>query len=837
MTTFDHNQGFLRFTKDHAGILIVCGLFLIAGVLSLNRVLVYTPDSARYLAWSQSLGHFEGFRDNTTPEPSKFVVHAPLYSVLLAPTAWISTENVIPSKVITIFLGIALILTVYWWAKKRLGTSWAVLVGLLIAVNPAFFLYSTQVLSDVPFAVCVFLFFSITEREITVEKGEDSRLLALTAVVVCGLFMREVGLALVASATLVLLLKRYYKSALLILAVSAGFFALWYIRNDIIVAGIEHPSLQNTQLFFRHLFTPSDVSIVGEFLARLKTNAAIYGINVMQLPFVAETLLRGISTMAPSQFPISIVLEVMPYVYHALLILAAALVLVGVYAESGDRSRILVVAVFLAIYLVPILLYPINDARFMFPPLLLELYFIVAGFRFLVNRAAQYLRRPAFVPVFTTISFMVLLLPNFAWGITYVGNNWRYERSPLGFYNEMKSVQAYPALFARPIELAGNWIAEHTDSSAVVISRWKELGLFTHGRKVLDSDPQTRVDPFEDLLRDYHVKYIVTVISRGALREYEQIFAQASRYHFNLAYRYADLEIVKVEKGPANLNVGVTDRDSTEFGIQVRYARAIRELLQNKPLVCETMLKQLPLQTRTLYPVVLNLAVAKEFAGDLKVANTMFEQFHKIQQAGSIVQPAWYHLEIISRLRAAMNDPSGPQRAEELNAVAAYYWILGFRQESLLTMDKSIAADSVFFPSVIFRAVYSLLDGDTLRSAQFLKLARHIDPENELVQNLSKLLGNLKVLATQRDPNVDLALRLENVRLLRTMGLRENAIGEALSILADYPRDSQCLRLLVDLYYQKGRYAPALVYLKRLQSLHPSDDALRQELRNLENRW
>lgn len=830
-------QHALHFLREHAGILIVCILFLSLGVMSLNQVLVYTPDSARYLVWSESLAHFEGFLDDTTPEPSRYVVHAPLYSVLLAPTAWIDSENVLPAKLLTTCMGVVLLAIVYWWTRKRIGKWLAVLLCSVLAVHPAMVLYSTQVLSDVPFAICVILFLSFIEQEISVETGKGSHLLALAVTIVCGLFLREVGLALIASCTAILVLKKHYKEAFLVLAFSVAFFVLWYVRNEVLVAGVEHPPLQNTKLFFRHLFTSSDVSLLGEFEARLKTNATIYGINILQLPFMAEVILRGISTMTPDQFPIAVILRVMPFVYHPVLILSGLFLAVGLYDEYRHGTLFTILLIFLGFYLIPILFYPINDSRFLFPPLIIELYLIVLGLRFLFRKAAAFFKRSGESPLPVTTLLALLALPGLAWTVTYVGNNWRYGKSPVGFYEAMHSEPAYPGLFARPIELAGKWIADNTDSATVLVSRWKELGIYTRGRKVLEFDPQILVESFEDLLRDYGVQYIVTVKSRGGLREYEQLFAQCDHFHFVVVKSFADLEIVKVEKGPPDLSVEVSDQDSTQRGIQLRYAKAIRELENGRPLECERLLKELPGQARKQYPVVLNIAVAKEFSGDLDVAKTMFEQFHEIQQAGSVIQPAWYHLEIISKLLDAKRNHPGVERAQDLLTAAAYYWILGFHHQSLLTFDKSIQADSAFFPPMIFRAIYSLLGGDTTKSKQCLELARHIDATNILVVDLTKVFDNLKILAHEHNRSVILTTRLDNIRLIREMGLRENAIEGLLHILAEYPDNEQALRALVDLYRQKGRYAPELEYLKRLVALRPADEELRKELNQLESRW
>jgi tetratricopeptide (TPR) repeat protein len=338
-------------------------------------------------------------------------------------------------------------------------------------------------------------------------------------------------------------------------------------------------------------------------------------------------------------------------------------------------------------------------------------------------------------------------------------------------------------------------------------------------------------------VRDYDVQYVVTVVLRGGLREYEQLFAQSDRYHFTVAKRFADLDIVKVEAGSAPPEPGYAAQDSSERGIRLRFAKAIKALTHNEPEECERILDGLPASIRRQVVVLLNLATAKEFMGKLDVANRVFEQFQKLQQAGSIVQPAWYHLQTISMLKAAENARSGFERARILHSVASYYWILGYRDESLLTLDRSIQSDSAFFPSLIFRGIYSLLNGDTLRSARYLGRARLVDPVNPLVTGLSNILRDLQALRNVHGHESRIGLDLKIARQLRSLGLRENAIDELLQVDSLEPTNEECLRMLVDLYIQKARYAPALRYLRRLVALRPDKPALKEELIRLESRW
>ncbi|MFZ1978556.1 MAG: hypothetical protein WAV76_11430, partial [Bacteroidota bacterium] len=69
-----------KFIKPEFALVLLCILFFAAGLISLNTMIVYNPDSARYLVWANSLAKFSGYMDASGPELSRYVVHAPLYS-------------------------------------------------------------------------------------------------------------------------------------------------------------------------------------------------------------------------------------------------------------------------------------------------------------------------------------------------------------------------------------------------------------------------------------------------------------------------------------------------------------------------------------------------------------------------------------------------------------------------------------------------------------------------------------------------------------------------------------------------------------------------------------
>lgn len=103
--------------------------------------------------------------------------------------------------------------------------------------------------------------------------------------------------------------------------------------------------------------------------------------------------------------------------------------------------------------------------------------------------------------------------PNLAWTYNSIRTNRAYLDSPTKFYDTVRTQRTSPFEYTKLFRIAGRWIVDHTDSSAIVLTRWKELAIWLEGRKLLNVDRLTPVDAFESLLRDYEVRYVVSLVA------------------------------------------------------------------------------------------------------------------------------------------------------------------------------------------------------------------------------------------------------------------------------------------------------------------------------------
>ncbi len=651
---------------DHNGIILVCGLFLIVGSFALNQMIIYTPDSARYLVWANSLARFEGFKDATNPEIVRYVVHAPLYPLLLAPSALLFPDSIIAAKAATLCIGCLAIALLFLWLRRSVGERYALAGALVLALNPLMMIYSTQILSDVAFAACLIGFFILGRKfaeEKRISKSDD---VIFIAIIVAGIFLREVGLALMLAAMVFFLWKKQVMRALMVLAVSVLFYLLWFVRNEVIVAGAENPSMRNSLYFFSHLYTPNQASLLEEFAKRLWININVYRGFVGKLLFMPEFVSRAYSVITTTEPFVAFVLKLLPVGQFFLIGATFGFLAVGTWHEFKHSRWFSLIVSFLVCYSVPILFYPINDNRFLFPLIVVMIFLCIVGFK----QSVEWLhtRRRSVVPVRSAGWLTILLLiPNISWMQSFAWNNEQYSRSPEDLYRKYESGQGYAEMFAKPFHLAAQWIVQHSDSSAVILTRWKEVGLWLDGRKIVEFNPFSMPGPFDFLLRDYAIKYIVAANWRAALNEYETLFAQSRRFDFFLRYRVGNAEVYEVvpKSAPAAEQQVIAADSSTS----ARYVAAIH-LLEDDPPVAKKILKDLAPKTGGHGAIVFHIGVAEEFAGQLDSASALFAKFTSLSQAGAYIQMAWYHQEIISRVKMAEAAASPDEQARRFHVVA-----------------------------------------------------------------------------------------------------------------------------------------------------------------------
>jgi 4-amino-4-deoxy-L-arabinose transferase-like glycosyltransferase len=600
------------FFRTHFPILFLIAAYATLAFVVITDLNIYTPDSTRYLVWAQGLASFRGLIDNTLPDPSRYVVHAPLYPLLLVPAIWFSTHGVIAAKLMTIACGIAALIVCYTWLRLRTGNSLAAIASFLLACNPMFLLFSTEVLSDVPFALCCAAILLISEKlsgALTLRS-----LLAFSLILSAGILLRQIGVTLVAAVAAFLFYRRRWKEALVVTIIPAIIYALWFVRNEVIVAHRELPAITNSLLMTAHFFTPADTGILEEWMARAVANGAIYGKLVAKLIFLP---LHGWVPMLSIRAVFCRFERISVAAYRSWG--HARRSSQGCFVDFRDSATAPLRALFAIAYCLAILVYPVNDIRFMLPVLLLILYYFVLGVSSLSFARIRSAGRASVFGVLVLVS-----IPNLCWGVEYARNCAAYNASPAAFFDSTRGLSKYPSHFTKPFHLVGEWFSRETPPSALILTQWKDVVVWSDGRKVLPADQTVPLDEFESLIRDYGVTHLMSVVQKNGAREFDMQMHATMRYAFTLKTTVANVEVYAVSpKSPPSRTVD----ESTPFRLGMTllltgsYERA-REVLANAR------------GTDTLnMPMRFAAAVAEEFLMNMEPAKNAFTALSSMPQS------------------------------------------------------------------------------------------------------------------------------------------------------------------------------------------------------------
>jgi tetratricopeptide (TPR) repeat protein/4-amino-4-deoxy-L-arabinose transferase-like glycosyltransferase len=825
---------------------LICLGFIVIGILSLNDTMLYTPDCPRYLIWAKSLSAFEGYKDISSPDPSRYVVHAPLYPLFLAPLAWFFSNILLPAKVLTIFFGVALIVLFYVWTARRTSKFAGLLGAFFLALNPLTILFSNHVLSDIPFTAFVVLFFMFAEK-MTDRPEEEKWVWFFVVVLTMGIFLREVGLTLLLSAMAYLTLTRQFRRMLLIFTIPMLFYMIWHFRNEVYIAGIENPAMRNMKIFLGHAFTGDEQSLYQEFMTRLRINLAVYASLAKGLILFPQFLVRLFTVVIPTDPMMAGMSRILKYFQYPLAVLQYGLFVWGVVVKWKEMKTTLLVMLFSLIYMSMVLLYPVNDLRFLVPLMVLILYYGVIGGYDIAKRISGSEQRNRLLKGLLIVTCLVLAVPNCIWIYNYVANNREYLKKVNDPVKPYITEVRTPEVFVRPASLAGTWIADHSSSSTTVLARWKELTFWLKGRKILDTDPLLSLTLFEGILRDYNIGYIVALVTDPGIREFEFQMMQTKKFAFTSVYRAGSLEVIQVDhlyrRNQLARTTDVMPMPQPADSTLVREANA-RALFQVGVRALEAGREE---EAANVFTILLELThgsgymalfhgIALEFGGKYQEALALFDQFRYQPQAGPFIKHAWYHQTLITDLMKGATDTSAYQRAMAYHRVSANYWDLGFRQRAIQTLESCNRADSTFSPSLIFGLYYSLQLGDTVRAKQYFARTQKVDPTHIMIRPLRGIFALMDSVKWAKTPVERRGHELNIAKAFTGLGLREISIDMSLAILEEDPDNVGALEILAQAYDVKDRRWPAIQVLQRLLVLKPQDKMVHDKLDDLMSR-
>jgi len=323
----------------------------------------------------------------------------------------------------------------------------------------------------------------------------------------------------------------------------------------------------------------------------------------------------------------------------------------------------------------------------------------------------------------------------------------------------------------------------------------------------------------------------------------EHQFAISRLFGFRTVYRVGLLEVLEVipkDRATSSSDMCWSEEAAADVVLRegkVRRRRSFREgiqLLENRRYEeAHARFKSLWKETGGSASAVILTGVALAFSGQFDQAEDVFRAFLEQPQSGDFLDEAWFHRELLSRLRAIRSDTSHTSRAFTYYGVAANYWEAGYRTRAIEMVRLSLSEDSCYQRALNFGLLLGLQGGDTA-FARGLILDRPCTGQSEGTDLLRRaLLQYIDSLQTSADSHRRAELRYEIAGLYERLGFPEAALMELHRLVREYPSHVKSLTSIAMMYERRNRRALALRAWRNVLVAEPGSPLALQRMSEL----
>ncbi len=488
-----------RFSKEQWGLAGILALVALLLGLMLNPFLtVVNHDSAIFCILAQSLlkGHYLLVSE---PNPQPYFTFPPFLAVQLA-ALMLLFQNFDPQGMQSIFKGyisllFLLSLPVFFvWVKGLLGSRTALILTLLVGLNPIIFKYTSDILSDTPFwalamgaIYTVWRFQQASAQKQTLPYQQILAIrwfgAALVLIILCAL-TRQIGMALVLAFLIVLVQRKQWKclvAAILAFVVTVGGWQSYeHFYRSAHRSDIGSLNQQGVQEVLDR--SPIKLEYVKHFLIdkpvhldenRSQANPFILAQNVLQrVDAYTEVTLNQLMPelklrLGGPTSPKINVAHLLPF--KCLVWVLFGLGLVALYRAFPFA------ALYLGLSMGVLLVYPYISQRFLLPLYPLILLCLAWGLRSSLTALSQ--KRPSVSkaqPVLVVILTVLALTASLIETLHWVSAGYRLKVANQGPSLRTGNRAYYHTLL---------WLKTHTPADSLIISRKPPVTYFYSGRK------------------------------------------------------------------------------------------------------------------------------------------------------------------------------------------------------------------------------------------------------------------------------------------------------------------------------------------------------------------
>lgn len=804
---------------SHYLLVILLILFAVLCSARLTELIMYNPDSADYVIMARGLITDFEYRQVYSPGEPYFTLRPPGMSLLLIPAALIAPYDVIMAKV-TVLITAVLMLILFYGLMCRLKDSdstpdlpqqnrihWPeLLLALLLATNPYILLYTTLLMSEVPFTACTLaVLYLIARGTETISKRQ---IILLTGLLMFLPLLRTIGISLVLALGLWSITNRKRWPYLISVFCSLGVTAAWMFRNS------AHQSVSYSSVLIEEYKKVGLPGMLVSMVNRILTHF--------------EGLCQKIIPGMPGEFPEyervvlndNFVLPGPPMIY---LLVSLLVISIAVYGMLKKWNRGGAVSFYYILFTFLILsIWPWLQLRFTLPLLPILLAYVPSGITALGASAKLLAVRGQRVLAGALILGCVLL------GISQVGTDLRmvYANQKLISMGESFYETEYPGHNFCNFVAAGRWIREHSEPVDRVLTRRTDTAISSHRFQSLAHLEQFNVEHLHELIQSFSAKYLVCYDRNyvGAFKWY--LLDSDPVYRLTPVYTQEGVMVIEVqpnyegtvrhqywrEEESMEIARKAYEKNPDQLSCQIGYL----DQLQAAQKYQEAIKLAESLQKKQIQDVRIVCLLGWAYAGNKQYEQAM-DEFRKAALLPNAklhrrnIQRGYQYAQKLSALENESEKPETENSPEKTLQIAENYWKLARYEQAMKNVQKVLesqaAKEQVRDTARILAARLYLRNGQSEQALSELKKIK--DSENKTASTLETLIQQEQYL-NEYFAGQGRSQEFQNQRL--ESGIRESLLK------------------LVAIYESEGVPGKALRLLERAHELDPNDSEIRKQL-------
>ncbi|TAK63334.1 MAG: phospholipid carrier-dependent glycosyltransferase, partial [Bacteroidetes bacterium] len=682
--------------------------------------------------------------------------------------------------------------------------SFALFGTLFFALNPLLTIYSTEVLSDIPFVavllVSIYYFIRFQQNA----SKQNVHFIILVVTTICAIMLREIGFALLFTYVLFFVLQKKWNQAIVISLSVLLILGIWNIRNHLLVEKTPFSQTGNMPWIFENVITSTETSLLVEIPVRLWHNFKSYAEYLFGMAFYPTFVTSQLQSLIGNSSSVYVVLQqILSWGKYFVIVLVSFTSLRGIVSllraaqplasnfpsapqiPGSSASNVLIY--FSIFYLLILFLFPFNDVRYVLPITPFYILFCLIGLKNLSGMKIL----EKFLTKQKTLGFAVLLLvltPNIIALSEIIRSNIRINQSP-----------------PMPWKTIGAWIQQNTPADCIIASPVKDLAIVVgNERKVLEMHPSIETPKFEMMLRDFQVEYLLSPAWYDDATVFDAQDNSSRKFWFEHAYSAGSLHLFKVHS--------LLQHPSLRK-ILPNYSEGVSShLLQAQILFGEEQYDSasyLIAQALALAPKRPDVIYNNLVCSALQEKQEHAQEYYRILTAlpseiGMYIFPAQKLMQALNALTMAKQLTSPEQRSIQMAEAATEYWKMGYRRKACSIMEELLISDSLYFNGLLWGMHYAIQLNDLSTAKNYAARLQSLDRYNPLVQTYLSII-NISDSISATNTNVNLTnFHMRLARLYLSIELPEEALDEAERALGYSPENPETLQFIAAILEKKN---------------------------------